>query len=365
MRDGDILILRGPEVRALLAGREREIIQAVRIAYETHGRGDSSLPHSTFLRFPEQPRNRIIALPAYLGDGCQVAGIKWVSSFPDNLHLGMDRASAVVILNSPQTGRPEAVLEGSIISAKRTAASAALAAQCLLQGNQVSRVGLIGCGVINFEIARFLLAALSEAETSGEKESGRREEVLLHCPSPGCSISFVLFDKDEARADQFKNKCRRAFGEVEVEVAKEVKAVLSNCALSSIATTAVTPHIDQLAECPPGSTILHISLRDLSPEVILSCDNVVDDIDHVCRAQTSVHLAEQLVGHRDFCRCTLADILRGQAAARKDAEGITVFSPFGLGVLDIAVGKLVRDLGLEQGLGTVVSSFLPDPWAEE
>src|SRR5213082_13258 len=40
MRDGDIVILRGCEVRQVLAGRELELIQAVRKAYETHGDGD-------------------------------------------------------------------------------------------------------------------------------------------------------------------------------------------------------------------------------------------------------------------------------------------------------------------------------------
>src|SRR5436309_16012186 len=126
MRDGDIAILRGSEVRAVLAGRELELIQAVRIAYETHGDGDSSLPHSTFLPFPGQPRDRIVALPAYLGGACRIAGVKWVSSFPDNLNLGVDRASAVVILDSPKTGRTEAVLDGSAISARRTAARAVM-----------------------------------------------------------------------------------------------------------------------------------------------------------------------------------------------------------------------------------------------
>jgi len=339
MRDGDIAILRGAEVRAVLAGRERELIQAVRMAYETHGDSDSSLPHSTFLSFPGQPRDRIIALPAYLGGASRIAGVKWVSSFPGNLHLGVDRASAVVILNSPQTGRPEAVLEGSVISAKRTAASAALAAQCLLSGSKVGRVGMIGCGLINFEIARFLLAVFPEAET------------------------FVLFDQDEARAKQFAKK--KIFDEVGVEVAKDVKAVLRDSPLISIATTAITPHIGDLRECPRGSAILHVSLRDLTPDVILSCDNVVDDIDHVCRAQTSVHLAEQRVGHRKFIRCTLADILRGRAPARNGSETVSVFSPFGLGVLDLAVSKLVRDLALQQGLETVIGSFMPGPWAEE
>src|SRR5437879_5083688 len=341
MDDGNIAILSGSEGLALLAGRELELIQAVRMAYETHGDGDSSLPHSTFLRFPGQPLDRIIALPAYLGGECGIAGIKWVSSFPENLHLGIDRASAVLILNSPQTGRPEAVLEGSVISAKRTAASAALAAQCLLSGKKVGRVGMIGCGLINFEIARFLLAVFPEVET------------------------FVLFDKDEARANQFANKCRKIFDEVEVEIAKDVNAVLPNSPLISIATTALTPHIGELRECPRGSAILHISLRDLTPEVILSCDNVVDDVDHVCRAQTSVHLAEQLVGHRKFIRCTLADILRGRVSARNGSAPVSVFSPFGLGVLDLAVAKLVRDLAVQQGLETVIGSFLPGSWAEE
>ncbi len=339
MDDGNIVILRGAEVATVLTGRELELIQVVRMAYETHGGGDSSLPHSTFLRFPGQPLDRIIALPAYLGGGCRIAGIKWVSSFPENLHLGLDRASAVLILNSPRTGRPEAVLEGSVISAKRTAASAALAAQCLLSGKQVSRIGMIGCGLINFEITRFLLAVFPGVE------------------------SLVVFDNDEARAKQFEKKCRDVFNQIAVEIPTDVKAALRSSPLISIATTAVAPHLSELRECPPGSAILHISLRDLTPEVILSCDNVVDDVDHVCRAQTSVHLAEQLVGHRDFIRCTLADILRGRAPARNGSDTVSVFSPFGLGVLDLAVGKLVRDLALQQGLEQEIGSFLPGSWA--
>src|SRR5882672_494366 len=298
VHSSDMLILRGPEVASLLTGRELEIINAVRMAYETHAQGDSSLPHSTFLRFPNCPRDRIIALPAYLGGEWEIAGIKWVASFPGNLELGMDRASALVVLNSAQTGRPEAILEGSLISAKRTAASAALAAQWLHAGKKINCVGLVGCGPINFEISRFLLAIFPE---------------IKH---------LVLHDLDLARAEQFKRKCQETFGVLEVEIAAEVKAALACSSLISLATTASTPHIEDLSQVSPGSTILHISLRDLAPRIIISCDNVVDDIDHVCREQTSVHLAEQLTGNRGFLRCAIADILAGKAASRRDAEDI-------------------------------------------
>jgi 2,3-diaminopropionate biosynthesis protein SbnB len=340
MHGCDILILKGPDVQALLAGREIEIIEAVRGAYETHARGESSLPHSTFLRFPDNQQDRIIALPAYLGGPFGIAGIKWVSSFPGNLERDLERASALVVLNSTETGRPEAILEGSIISAKRTAGSAALAAQWLHNGKTANPTGLIGCGMINFEIARFLLAAMPE---------------IGH---------LVIYDLDLARAKQFKAKLQKTFGKVEVEIARDVKTVLRRCPLISLATTAITPHIGDLGQASPDATILHVSLRDLSPQVILSCDNVVDDIDHVCRAQTSLHLAEQLTGGRDFIRCSLADILMGNAGARRDAESIAVFSPFGLGVLDLALSNLVRDFALEQGWGTIIRSFLPEPWIE-
>ncbi len=332
----DIRILGGRQVDHLLAGREIEIIEAVREAYLTHYRGGTSLPHSIFLRFPGDQTNRIIGLPAFLDGAQPVAGMKWIASFPGNLDLGLSRASAVMILNSCATGRPVAIVEASIISARRTAASAALAARELTAGQPaIEEVGLVGTGLINLETARFLAASQPSVER------------------------FVVFDLDRARAERFATVLSETGSGLETEVAPSLPSVLERCRLVAFATTAAEPHVSDLSACPAGSTLLHTSLRDLAAGVVLRADNVVDDVDHVCREGTSIELAARRSSSRDFIRCTLGEVLAGEAPPKPNPATPTIFSPFGLGILDLAVARLALVRAAAENLGTILEDFLP------
>jgi len=337
MSESQVRLVGGDEIRRALEGRELEVVDVVERAYLSHGAGSSSLPHSTFLSFPDDRSNRIIALPAFLGDGFGLAGVKWIASFPGNVARGMARASAVLVLNSCDTGRPFAVLEGSVVSAQRTAASAALAARVLYGERRPERVGVVGTGLIAATVLRFLAAVLPDAER------------------------FLLLDLDRDRAAGFGRRLGRRQPSAEVELAASVDEVLASSDLIVFTTTAVTPWVEDLSGCRPGALILHLSLRDLAPSPLLRCDNVVDDVDHVLRAGTSLHLAEQQTGRRDFIRCTLPQILLGQAPAQQ-GDSVTVFSPFGLGILDLAVGDLAVRRVTELGGGRCFDDFLPtDP----
>src|SRR6266567_6319783 len=127
----ELSIINGKTVFDIVRAHRAQCIDIVRDAYLAHHQGQSVNPDSYFLRFPEKPDSRIIALPAYLGNGFHVAGLKWIASYPANTQRGFPRASAVLVLNDYDTGYPFAILESSIISAARTAASAVLAAYWL------------------------------------------------------------------------------------------------------------------------------------------------------------------------------------------------------------------------------------------
>src|SRR6202043_4155383 len=150
-------VVSGCQVQHSLQGREKQIVELVETTYRLHCVGYSVNPPSYFLRFPDRPTARIIALPASIGGQVRVDGIKWISSFPDNVAAGIPRASAVLILNDHDTGYPFACIEGSIISATRTVAMAAMAADWFTRGRQrPTRVGFFGVGLIARYIHTFL-----------------------------------------------------------------------------------------------------------------------------------------------------------------------------------------------------------------
>jgi ornithine cyclodeaminase len=329
-----MLILTNRDVHEQLSGNEADVLAAVRAAYLQYAAGACAVPRSAFLRFPGSGPNRIIALPAYLGGGHPVAGVKWIASFPANIERGIERASAVMILNSMQTGQPLAVIEASDISARRTGASAALAAQLLATERDTAGVTLIGCGVINFEVLRFLAHVHPELSRA------------------------VLHDVDQQRADRFARRCAAELHGLSVRFEADAAAALAGHSLVSVATTATAPHLDTRL-LAPGTLVLHVSLRDILPAAVLRAVNVVDDADHVCTAETSLDLAERLSGGRKFITATIGDLARTGAGGVRDPGRVTIFSPFGLGVLDLAVAALALRGAEASGTGTRLGDFLP------
>lgn len=326
-----LLILGAEQINNALNGKEYEIIEIVKNAYLFHNEGKTSLPHSIFLRFPNDERNRIIGLPAYIGGNYNIAGMKWISSFPGNIQNNIERASAAIFLNEMSTGRVYAVLEGSIISAKRTAASVALATKYLHSNAEEDTIGLVGCGRINREILLFV-----------KKVFPKINKVYLCDLSDERMDNFISWHNEKGY--QFV-KCA------------DIEDLFAKTKLISFATTAGVPYIDEIKSLTIEHTVLGISLRDFAPSVIEKVHNIVDDFDHVCRERTSIHLTYQKLNTGDFVAGSIADVVSNTVPAR-DPNKAVIYSPFGLGVLDLAVSNYVYQSANKSCVGTVVENFL-------
>lgn len=331
-QDNSMLILSKDEVFAQLVRQEARVIEIVKQAYIQHSQKKTSLPFSSFLRFPDRQSDRIIALPAYVSmPNQEIAGLKWVASFPGNLDRGLARASASLILNDMATGRPYCFMEASLINIHRTAASAALAVKLLSRAKQESMT-VIGCGPINFHVLQYVLQNEPSIKT------------------------IRIFDQSVERARDFAKKCTHEL-QLTVEVCTSFAQATEKCTLISFGTNASDPWIEESFTFNPETLILHVSLRDIPPRIMKSAYNVVDDASHVNRERTSIHLTSQDYG--DFSR-KLHEIGTLAADSSFDPRIISqpiIYSPFGLGILDIAVGKFVYDRAVSAGAGDKMINF--------
>lgn len=326
-------VIPGAAVSAILDQQPRKSIANVEAAYLAHHAGQTVNPDSYFLRFPKQPANRIIALPASIEGEQGVSGIKWIASFPGNIKQGLARASASLILNDQDTGYPFALLEASRISAVRTAASAVLAARWMNRGHRAgSRISFIGAGIIAKNILDMFVA--------DGWEFGR---ISVHDPDPRSAGAL----RDYAA----KASGMPASVESDLERALQAQIVV-------FATNVPAPYVLPPVRFEAGQIILNISLRDIAPELLVDAENIVDDVDHCMKANTSPHLLEQKVGNRDFITGTLAQLIRAEVTL--DHARPLIFSPFGLGVLDLALGKYVYEEARERGLAVEIPDFLND-----
>jgi ornithine cyclodeaminase len=266
-------VISGGQVQGALLGREKDIVELVAATYRLHGAGDSVNPPSYFLHFPDRPSSRIIALPASIGGPTQVDGLKWISSFPENVAAGIPRASAVLILNDRHRVSV-CVFGSSIISATRTAASAALAADWLTRSRpRPTRVGFVGTGLIARYIHTFLAGT-----------GWLFDEVGVHDLSGDHAAGFAGYLEQSDTAGR-------------IAVYDSAEALIRSSDLVVFATVAAEPHVQEVSWFDHHPVVLHVSLRDLAPQILLASTNVVDDVEHCLKANLTAS-GEQLTSHQ-------------------------------------------------------------------
>jgi ornithine cyclodeaminase len=264
----------------------------------------------------------------------RIAGIKWISSNPDNIEIGLKRASAVIILNDYETGYPIACLEGSIISALRTIYSAILVSNLLPITQKKKIIGIIGAGNIAEEFIQGIYLQNWDIEV------------------------IKIFDYNIHASESLKERLNQKGIEVKVEIVKELRALIVSSKLIFLSTTASEPYIKDLTWLSHNPIILNISLRDIDPQIIIYSNNIVDDKDHVLNANTSPHLAQQQYGHSNFINCSIAELISGYN--RFDYNKPIILSPMGMGILDLALAYYIFNEAVNSSMCISINDFFTE-----
>ncbi|MEC0108985.1 2,3-diaminopropionate biosynthesis protein SbnB [Paenibacillus taichungensis] len=307
-------------------------VKAVTRALELHAKRDIVQPLKPYLRVNEacgHIADRIIAMPAYVGGDVAISGLKWIGSKHDNpAKRHKERASALIILNDPESNYPVAVMEGSVISGMRTAAVTAIGARYLAR-ESFRTVSVIGCGVI----ARMQITSLLE-----QFDSIR----TIH-----------LYDLNDDTARQLADEIGSRFDQVEVLVEDSSEQAVRQAEVLVTATVASSPHIpyEWIAK---GTFVSNISIMDLHKDVFTQADKVVvDDWDQSNREKKIIN---QLVLEGKFSReqlhAELGEILIGAKSGREHEDEIIVLNPMGMAIEDISSAAEMYARAVEQGKGT-------------
>ena len=140
--DHRTLYLSGDEVSSV-GPSMTEVIELLRRTFLEKAAGGVEMPPKTGVHTSDGAL--LHAMPAHV-PGLRCAGVKWVGAYPANPERGLPQVSGLIIMNDPQTGLPVSVLDCTWITAVRTAAASALAAEYLARKGSKT-LGILGCGV--------------------------------------------------------------------------------------------------------------------------------------------------------------------------------------------------------------------------
>jgi 2,3-diaminopropionate biosynthesis protein SbnB len=326
-----ILYLSRRDVIAVGGDHSDLYLQTLHNALLAHADGKVVQPLKPYLRVPGGEghiADRIIAMPAYLADP-GVSGIKWIGSKHDNPgRVGLARASGVIVLNDPRTNYPIGILEGSLISAWRTAAVTCLAAAQLAR-ESFTDVALVGCGVIG---RTQILALLQQFDHIG----------TVH-----------LYDVNRAAAQGLAHDITTAYPSIITRVADRAEDVVRAGDLVIPCTVTEAPYIP-FSWLKRGAFVSNVSIMDVHKDVFLNADKVV--VDDWEQSNREKKIINQLVMEGRFSReqlhAELGEVLAGRRPGRESDDEIIVLNPMGMAVTDIACAAEVYTRARRQRVGT-------------
>ncbi|MFW6436245.1 MAG: ornithine cyclodeaminase family protein [Halococcoides sp.] len=311
----------GPDI-VREVGDPEAIVTAVERAFGAAARGDCQMPAKSYIDVPDHGGD-FRSMPGYVADESgEAAALKWVNVHPGNRRAGLPTVMGTVVYNDPSTGRPLAVMDGTILTRLRTGAAAAVATDHLAR-EDASTLGVIGAG------------AQTDAQFAAIRTVRDIDRV-------------VIADEDRTAAADF---ARRHADRAEVSV--ETVADAARCDVVSTLTPVTEPIVHTAGERTHVNAIGADAAgkHEISDAILAEARIVVDDPEQ-CRhsGEVNVPLANGTLAESDITE-TLGAVVAGDRPGRRASDGVTVFDSTGLAIQDVAAARVVYEAAVERDLG--------------
>jgi ornithine cyclodeaminase len=266
---------------------------------------------------PNGDNSAVLIMPAWKHH--ENMGVKLVSIWPGNSARGKSAVSAVYVLISCEDGNPVAVLDGTELTLRRTAAAAALAARILARKNSQT-LAILGTGSLSAPMAA------AHASVMDFKR-------------------IVVWGRDVNKAQAVVDSL--ALQGITAQASGDLQATLAQADVVSAASTATEPFI-RSDWVKPGTHLGLIgaftpTMAEAEPALMPRAQVFADSLEAILQKGGEVLQAIQqgLIAASDI-QAELAEIAaQPQRTWRSDDDAITVFKSVGFASLDLIAAELV------------------------
>jgi alanine dehydrogenase len=309
------------------------LIEALASAMADLSAGRASVPDRVGARVPERD-GMLAAMPGYV-PSLPVLMSKLVTVFPGNAGGPVPTHQAVIVVFDPDTGRPDALLDGTGITATRTGACSALSAR-LLAREDSSVLAVLGTGVQARSHARAMCRVRPVREI---RVAGR---------DPAKATTLVAELAGELNAD--------------VRAVASYEDALRGADIACATTHAVEPVVRR-SWLTPGVHVTSVGYNHAGREV--DDATVADAL--VCVESRQAALAPFPAGTNDLLHplrdgvitadhvhAELGELVAGTRPGRTSRDQITLYKSVGVAVQDAAAAALVIAAARTRGIGAEI-----------
>jgi ornithine cyclodeaminase/alanine dehydrogenase-like protein (mu-crystallin family) len=320
-----LLLLSGEDIKKSIS--MSEAIDVMEEAFLKYSRNEYIMPERTFSAVKDE--DNLLIMPCFVED---CIGLKVVTSYPSNRMRNSPVTQGLVLINDLETGNPLSMMNGTILTAVKTAAVSGVAMRHLKK--DAKSIGLIGTG----------LQGLYQLEAAITATSANR---------------IYLFNRSPEKIRSFIHEFRELTGsDIEISPVADVRLLIDKADIIITATTSLTPVLPNDETLYDSKLVVGVgsyksNMREFSEALFRRAETfIIDSIDGKRECGDIIDpISNGWVDEENVI--LLSDLLSNKIELSNQLEKRPlVFKSVSMALFDACIGNYVYKRAKEIGQGT-------------